>query len=119
VAGSKISFSYSGIGAMLRSAFMEDHMRDRAELMFIAAWDRAPVYTGPDKDDHRGRYRASLRVETSRAGGDRHDRAEGRVVAESDEAIWVEKGARAYGKIPARPAQHVLGQALMEAAGDD
>lgn len=120
MAGSKISFSYDAIGSeILRSDFMEAHMRQRAQRMLTAAWDRAPVYTGDDKDEHRGRYRASLRVETTSHGGDRGDRAEGKVIADSPEAVFVEFGARAYKGIPARPGQHVLGQAMMAAAGDE
>lgn len=117
---SKMSFSYEAIGSqILRSNLMEAHMRDRAQRILLAALDRAPVYDDPDRDEHRGRYRASFRIESTKQGGDRHDRAEAKVVNDAPEAIWVELGARAYKGIPARPAQHILGQAMMAAEGDE
>jgi hypothetical protein len=120
MAGSKMSFSYDAIGSeILRADFMVAHMKDRAERMLTAAWDRAPVYAGDDKDEHRGRYRASLRVETTSHGGAKGNRASASVVADSPEAVFVEFGHRAHGKIPAQDGQHVLGSALMAAAGDE
>ena len=133
MASSKISFSYEAIGSqILRAPWMVEHMRGRAQRMLIAAWDRAPVYTGDGRDDHRGRYRASLRVETTDRGGFRHDRAAGVVIADSPEAVFVEYGRREFtqvirsrdGKertvtIPAMAGQHVLGSAMMAAAGDE
>lgn len=117
---SKMSFNYDAIGSqILRSNLMEAHMRDRAQRILLAAVDRAPVYDGPDRDEHRGRYRSSFRIESTKQGGDRKDRAEAKVVNDSPEAIWVEKGARAYEGIPARPGQHILGQAMLAAEGDE
>lgn len=120
MAGSKISFSYQAIGSeILRADWMVEAMRKRAERIKEAAESRAPVYDGPGRDEHRGRYKDSFSVESTTHGGDRGDRAEAKVVNDSPEAIWVEKGARAYGKIPARPAQHILAQAMQAAAGDE
>ena len=94
-------------------------MRKRAERIKEAAEARAPVYSGPGRDEHRGRYKESFRVETTDHGGDHHDRGEATCLNDSPEAIWVERGARAYGDIPARPAQHIMAQAMMAAAGDE
>lgn len=117
---SKMSFSYEAIGSqILRSNLMEAHMRDRAQRILLAAVDRAPVYDGPDRDEHRGRYRASFEISSTKQGGVKHDRAEAVVSNTSPEAIFVEKGARAYKGIPARPGQHILGQAMMAAEGDE
>ena len=120
MATSKMSFSYDAIGSeILRADWMVEHMRARAQLMLTAAWDRAPVYTGEDRDDHRGRYRASLRVETTDHGGYKHNRASASVIAESPEAVFVEFGHRAHGHIPAQAGQHILGSSMMAAAGDE
>lgn len=119
MADSKISFSYSGIGQLLRSAGMVEHMVERANKIKEEAEARAPVYDGPGRDPHRGRYKESFSVEATPRGGDRHDRAEAKVINDSPEAIYVEHGARAYGGIPARPGQHILGSAMMAAAGDE
>lgn len=117
--GSKISFSYDGIGQLLRSAGMVEHMVSRAGKIKADAEGRAPVYEGPGRDPHRGRYKDSFKVEATPRGGGRHDRAEAKVINDSPEAIWVEKGARAYEGIPARPGQHIMAQAMMAAAGDE
>ena len=120
MAGSKMSFSYDAIGSeILRADWMVEHMRARAQLMLTAAWDRAPVYTGEDRDDHRGRYRAAFRVETTDHGGYKHNRASASVIAESPEAVFVEFGHRAHGHIPAQAGQHILGSSMMAAAGDE
>ena len=119
MADSKISFSYEGIGRLLRSVGMETEMIKRAERIKQAAEARAPVYSGPGRDEHRGRYKASFRIESSLRGGDRHDRAEATVLNDSPEAIFVERGHRAYGNIPAQEGQHILAQAMMAAAGDE
>ena len=120
MAASKISFSYDAIGSeVLRAPWMVEHMRARAERIKELAESRAPVYDGPGRDPHRGRYKDSFKVETTDHGGNRHDRGEATVIADSPEAIFVEKGARAYGKIPARAGQHILGSSMMAAAGDE
>jgi bacteriophage HK97-gp10 putative tail-component len=119
VSQSRISFSFEAIGSeILRADFMVAEMEKRANRIKAEAEARAPVYDGPGRDPHRGRYKESIRVESTDHGGDRHDRAEARAVADSPEAIFVEKGARAYGGIPARPGQHIMAQAMM-AAGDE
>ena len=80
MASSRIWFDYDAIGSeILRSDWMVEHMRSRAERIDEAAEARAPVYSGPGRDEHRGRYKESFRVETTSHGGDRHDRAEATV----------------------------------------
>lgn len=65
-----------------------------------ADWIRAnaPVQTG--------HYRAGIRVTDAGRGGPRHDRAEVRIEATSDDAIWVEVGARG------RPGHHLLSRVI-------
>ena len=46
-------------------------MRERAERIKEAAEARAPVYSGPGRDEHRGRYKESFSIETTSHGGDR------------------------------------------------
>lgn len=120
MAGSKMSFSFENIGSqILRADWMVAHMEARAQKIKEMAESHAPVYSGPGRDEHRGRYKESFSVESTSHGGDRGDRAEARAVNSAPEAIWVEKGARAYGGIPARPGQHILGSSMMAAAGDE
>lgn len=117
---SKLSLDYESIGRnILRSEVMGLHMRDRALRILLAAHGRAPVYEGPGRDEHRGRYRSSFRIESTSRGGVKHDRAEATVINDAPEAVFVEFGARAYKGIPARPAQHILGSSMMAAAGDE
>jgi hypothetical protein len=117
---SKLSLDYDAIGSeILRAPWMVEHMRSRANRIMEDAQGRAPVYEGPGRDEHRGRYKESFRVETTSHGGDRGNRAEAKVINDSPEAIFVEAGARAYGKIPARPGQHIMAAAMMAAAGDE
>ena len=103
---------------MLRADWMVEAHARRAERIKEAAEARAPVYEGPGRDEHRGRYKESFRIETTDHGGDRHHRAEAKVMNSSPEAIYVELGARAYGNIPLG-RQHILAQAMMAAAGDE
>lgn len=132
MAGSKISFSYTGIGAMLRSAGMVEHMVARAQKIKDRAEADAPVYDGPGRDPHRGRYKDSFGVDGTARGGVRKDRAAGIVTNDAPEAVLVEFGARAHDvtvpdgkhgtrtiKVPDMPARHVLGGALSAAAGDE
>jgi hypothetical protein len=117
---SKMSFSYEAIGSeILRAPWMVAHMESRARRIKELAESRAPVYEGPGRDEHRGRYKASFEVTSTNHGGDRHDRAEATCTNTAPEAIWVEKGARAYEGIPARAGQHILGSSMMAAAGDE
>lgn len=97
--------SYRGIGEMLRSAEMEAEMRRRAEQAMTFAVAIAPV-GDPRKDRHPGRYKASFRVQSTRRGGVRHDRASATLVNDAPEAAMVEYGNR-------NVAQHrVLGKAI-------
>ena len=120
MAGSKISFSYDAIGSeILRAPWMVEHMKARAQRIKELAESRAPVYDGPGSDPHRGRYKASFRVESTDHGGFKHDRAAGVVINDAPETVFVEFGHRAHGAIPAQEGQHVLGSSMMAAAGDE
>jgi hypothetical protein len=133
VARSKISFSYDGIGAMLRSAGMEQHMIDRAKRIMEAAQASAPVYSGPGPDPTRGSYKAAFRVESTLRGGRKNDRAAASVVNDDyPVAFFIEYGTREHtvtirGRdgqeravtVPAMAARHILGSAMMAAAGDE
>jgi hypothetical protein len=97
--GSRMHFSYEGIGEMLRSPWMEAHMLERADRMKDHAEAIAPVYQGKS-DKHRGRYKASFRTHSIRDGGWRHDRAAGILINDAPEAVFVEFGTsrqRAHG----------------------
>ena len=120
--------SYSGVGAMLRSDFMEAEMGRRAQKVMDEAVARAPVYEGPGEDPHRGRYKGDFSVSTTDHGGWKHDRAAGTVTDSAPEAIFVEVGARHVtrgrgGRIEEavetyQPPHHTLLNALFSAAGD-
>lgn len=129
---SKFSASYEGIGEMLRSDFMAAHMVARAQRVADFARGRAPVYSGTGSDPHRGRYKDSIRVLGTRAGGSKKNRAAGIVIADDPTAIFIEYGTKAHDvtyrdrqgrertiHVPAMPARHILGEALMAAAGDE
>jgi hypothetical protein len=95
---SKFTPSYSGIGEMLRSEFMQAEMHARAEAARALAEAIAPVY---EQGPHPGRYKAAFTVES----GVRHEktaRAYGRLENHSPEAFFVEYGTRN------NPAHHVL-----------
>jgi hypothetical protein len=82
---------YEGIGLMLCAPWMVADMRERAEKVKEIAEDIAPVArTG----DHRGRYKASFRVESGvrEATRKRTKRAYGRVINDAPEAYIVEFG---------------------------
>lgn len=128
---SKISFSFDGIGDMLRSDFMAAEMVRRAQKVADLARSRAPVYSGSGRDPHRGRYKDSFQVLGTRAGGRKKDRAAGMVVSDDPTAVFIEYGTQAHDTrirdrngrertihVPAMPARHVLGSSMM-AAGDD
>lgn len=129
---SKISFSYDGIGQLLRSDFMAAEMVRRAQKVADLARSRAPVYSGSGRDPHRGRYKDSFQVLGTRTGGGyRKNRAAGIVINNSPEAVFIEYGTQAHDTrirdrngrertihVPAMPARHVLGSSMM-AAGDD
>lgn len=97
--------SYAGIGEMLNSDFMEAAMKERAELGRAYAETVAPV-GDPADDAHAGRYRESFEVSSGKHGGQKHDRAYGRVENVSPEALWVEVGSKN------NEAHHVLGRAM-------
>jgi hypothetical protein len=104
----RFSPSYRGLGELLRSEAMEAEMVRRAEKVKARFEATAPVdETGP----HPGRLRDSARVESSRAGGLKHDRAVATVVVEAPEAFYAEFGNRNV------PRHRTLGRAL-DAARD-
>lgn len=94
--------SYSGIGEMLRSEFMQGAMLHRAEVIAARAEAIAPI---DEASPHRGRYAASFRA-TSGVKHAKTSRAYGRVSNTSPEALAVEFGTRN------NPAHHTLIQAL-------
>jgi hypothetical protein len=88
---SRVSFSYEGIGEMLRSPFMVEEMKRRVDLIKEAAEAAAPV-GNPRRDPHSGRYARSFGTSATDKGGFKHDRAEGLVYNDAPEALIVEKG---------------------------
>lgn len=98
MASSRFRASYKGIGQMLNTPWMEAAMRERAEKVRARAAATAPVETG--------RYKASLRVESGMHGGDHHDRAFARVVADVPYGLIVEYGTSK------QAAHHTLAHAL-------
>lgn len=88
----KFRASYSGIGALIRSAEMQQAMLRMAERIKSKAESTAPV-GDPKEDSHAGRYRDSFKVESGRDGGRNKDRAYGRVLNDSPEAFYVEYGS--------------------------
>lgn len=108
--GARLDLSYSGIGEMLNSEFMQQEMRSRAEAVKALAEVLAPV-GDPDTDPHAGRYKASFSVSSGRHGGFHRDRAYGRVVNSAPEALWIEMGSKH------NPRYRVLGAALSAAGG--
>jgi hypothetical protein len=83
--------SYPGVGEMLRAPWMEAEMRRRGENVKALAEAIAPHYE-PDPDGRH--YKDAFHVETSRAGGIRHDRAAAEVVNDNSAAVIVEFGNR-------------------------
>jgi hypothetical protein len=106
----KFNASYSGIGELLRSPQMEAAMRARAEAIKTKAEATAPV-GDPKNDPHPGRYRDSFKVESGRDGGQKKDRAYGRVLNDSPEAFYVEYGSS---KVDARHTLLNAAQAVKE-----
>lgn len=93
--GSKITFSYQGIGdEILRAGWMVAEMEARAQEVMAYAVATAPVYSGPYPDYHRGRYRNSFSVSSTAHGGYKGDRAAGIVTNNAPEALVVEFGNR-------------------------
>jgi hypothetical protein len=99
---------YEGIGLMLCAPWMVADMRRRALAVKAFAEATAPVArTG----EHRGRYKASFRVESGIRVG-KTKRAYGRVINDAPEAIIVEYGNRNT------PRHATLRKALEAVAGD-
>lgn len=102
---------HAGVGAMLRSDFMQDAMREHAETIKQRAEAIAPVAHTRRKDYHPGRYKASFHVRVSSRGGATKDRAEAVVYNDAPESFYVEYGS--YGEEPYR----VIARAAYEARG--
>ena len=100
--------SYSGLGEMIRSGFMEAEMRGRADRVAALARAIAPVYEGPD-DPHRGRYKGSFVVSSTSRGGWRKNRASGIVTCTDPAALEIEFGTSEH------HGHHVLRRALAAA----
>jgi hypothetical protein len=116
--GSIYTSSYSGVGAMLRSAFLEADMRSRASRVADIGRATAPVYHGAGEDPHRGRYKDSFEVTSTRAW--HTHRCAGIVTNTAPEAAEVEWGVKhvdARGNITVQPGHHTLLRALMAGAG--
>jgi hypothetical protein len=92
----RFTASYSGIGQMLVADFMIEEMQARATRVLARCIETAPVYAGPFLDLHRGRYKASFRLDeqTIKVAGTGTRRALGRVINDAPEAFWVEFGTR-------------------------
>lgn len=100
---SRYKGNYRGLGQMLNAEFMVQAMHRRAEKGKAYAESIAPVYVpGP----HPGRYKASFTTSAGKHGGNKHDRAYGRLENTSEEAFWVEWGNRNV------PRHRVLGKSL-------
>lgn len=99
--------SYSGIGELLRSDFMQAEMRRRAEKVKALAESTAPD-APPYGVGYKYQFEVTSGIKTSKRGT---KRAYGRVTNHSEHAIWVEFGGENT------PAHRTLGRAL-RAAGD-
>jgi hypothetical protein len=100
--------SYAGVGELLRSEMMYVEMIRRAHDIADEAERTAPTDPG---SGHTGRYKAGFVVDADRRGGFRGDRAVGRVVNDTPEAIIVEFGNR-------NTPQHATMRNALRAAGD-
>ena len=88
---SSFQASYKGIGELLRSDEMLAEMERRGKKMLELARAIAPVGTPPD-DKHPGAYKESLKLELSKRGGARRDRAEVQLIADVPYAFQIEHG---------------------------
>lgn len=81
--------SYSGVGKMIRSGFMQAEMLARIEKIKAVAIAIAPRDV-KDKDGvyYHDKFSTSVRAR----GGTKHDRAEGRLVNTHPAALEIEKG---------------------------
>lgn len=111
--------SFAGVGAMLRSDFMQAEMGRRAQAVMDQAIATAPVYTGTGGDAHRGRYKDAFSMHTTDHGGWKGDRAAGIVTNDAPEAVFVEYSsthATDHG-VRVQQGHHTMLNAL-QAAGD-
>jgi hypothetical protein len=100
--------NYRGLGELLKSPEMEAEMLRRAEAVKARAESTAPFDPKSRDGTH---YRDAFRVESSRDGGQHHDRAVARVVNDDPAAFQIEYGTSDT------PRHRTLGKAL-DAAGD-
>lgn len=114
-----VDLDYEAIGTLLRSPEMEAEMVRRGEGIMAWAIEHSPV---SDDDNHRGRYKASFRLEHGRVGlpgatvlG---DRAWCEVHNDSPEALFVEYGNPGKRKRKGQEAFHPLLKALSAGGGD-
>jgi hypothetical protein len=78
--------NYEGIGQLMRSDEMLAIVSEVGQKALDYAQDISPV--GHGRDPHPGMYRSAWRMETSRAGGPSHDRAEARIINDAlDEVL--------------------------------
>ena len=108
---SSVNFHYDGIGEMLRSDFMVEHMLKRANQMKDYAEAIAPVSTSR-RNPHRGRYKASFSVTSTTHGGFKNNRAQATLTNDSPEAVFVEFGTSN------NQGRHVLMEAMLHGAPD-
>jgi hypothetical protein len=112
-------FSYTEIGEqILRSAMMEEHMRERAQKIADTAEGLAAESTRPS-DPHRGRYKygsggvGGFQVSSVRRGGGyKGDRCEGTVENNAPEAAYQEFGTSS------QAGRHTLRLSVRAAAYD-
>lgn len=100
--------SYEGIGELLRSEMMVAAMAERAKAVQEMAEQLAPESIVGSTLSPPGRYKKSFRVETSKRGGFRKNRAEAKVVNDDPVAVFVEYGTTKM------PGMHVLLRALFD-----
>lgn len=86
-----LRWDYKAFGEFLRSAEMAAEMERRIKKVEAIAIATAPVDEG---GPHPGRYKSSFRTEVDRRGGAKHDRAVGRLLNDSPEALFVEYGTQ-------------------------
>jgi len=106
---SRVKLSYRGIGAMLRSDFIEVEMLRRAALVEAQAIATAPYDASAPADEPH--YKDCFHVTSDKASGYKHDRAGAHVVNDSDHAFPVEWGNKNV------PRHRTMGKALDAAKG--
>jgi hypothetical protein len=119
MAGSKMEFSYEGIGEnILRADYMVAEMGRRAQAVMDEAVATAPVYEGREDDPHRSRYKESFSMHTTDHGGSKGNRAAGIVSNDAPEAVFVEFGTKPGRFHPAGQRAHATLRNALHAAGD-